>query len=297
MSKTLVILAAGIGSRFGGGIKQLTPVGPGGEIIIDYSIHDAIKAGFDRVLFIIRHDIEKDFTDVIGRRIESVCADLNVKVDYAFQEINDIPIPLPEGRTKPWGTGHALLACRGMLDGPFAVINSDDYYGTEGFKKAAEFLDTDRYGLVGYVLRNTLSDNGGVTRGICVTENGSLTGIDETKNIEKTSEGGARSGDRNIPVDSLVSMNFWCYPPEFMDYLETDFPRFLDKMTDPLKEEYLLPVIADAMLKQGTEISVIPTDDCWFGVTYAEDKASVIESFKSLYEEGIYNRDLYSDLK
>lgn len=297
MNKTLVILAAGIGSRFGGGIKQLTPVGPGGEIIIDYSIHDAIKAGFDRALFIIRHDIEKDFTDVIGKRIEKVCEGLNVKVDYAFQELDDIPAELPEGRTKPWGTGHALLACRGMLDGPFAVINSDDYYGTEGFKKASAFLDKGGYGLIGYVLRNTLSDNGGVTRGICRIDNGSLTGIDETKNIEKTAGGGARSGEKDIPTDSIVSMNFWCYPPEFMDYIEADFPRFLNEMTDPLKDEYLLPIIADAQLKQGTKISVIPTDDRWFGVTYAEDKDAVIESFRGLYDEGVYSKDLYSDLK
>ncbi len=297
MNKTLVILAAGIGSRFGGGIKQLAPVGPGGEIIIDYSIHDAIKSGFNRLVFIIRHEIEKDFMDVIGCRIEKVCSDLNVKVDYAFQEIDDIPMNLPEGRTKPWGTGHALLACRGMLDDPFTVINSDDYYGTEGFKKASAFLDKGGYGLVGYVLRNTLSDNGGVTRGICRIDSGSLTGIEETKNIEKTDTEGARSGDRDIRTDSIVSMNFWCYPPEFIDYLEKDFPRFLGGMTDPQKDEYLLPIIADAMLKQGIKISVIPTDDRWFGVTYAEDKNAVIESFRCLYEEGVYRNDLYSDLR
>ncbi len=168
--KTLAILAAGIGSRFGGGIKQLEPVDDYGHIIIDYSIHDAIAAGFTRIVFIIRHDIEEEFRAVIGNRIEEVCGRCNVEVAYAFQEMTNAPIPVPEGRTKPWGTGHAILACDGIIDSAFAVINADDYYGKEGFVKAAEFLETEGYGLVGYILKNTLSDNGGVTRGICVVE-------------------------------------------------------------------------------------------------------------------------------
>ena len=297
--KTLVILAAGIGSRFGGGIKQLEPVDANGHIIIDYSIHDAIAAGFKKVVFIIRHDIENDFKSVIGDRIENICKPLGVEVAYAFQEIDNIPDfsgrEKANGRTKPWGTGHALLACDGILDAPFAVINADDYYGKNGFVKAAEFLDTGAYGLVGYQLKNTLSDNGGVTRGICSVADGKLVGIDETKDIVKTADG-AESHGKAIDINSLVSMNFWCYPVEFMDVMKEGFPKFLESMTDPMKDEYLLPIIADEMLKDGVEFSVIPTDDKWFGVTYKEDKAAVVESFKKLIETGVYIEDLYSDL-
>ena len=296
MKTTLVILAAGIGSRFGGGIKQLEPIDGQGHIIIDYSIHDAIAAGFDKVIFIIRHDIEADFRERIGDRVEAAAAPLGVEIAYAFQEITNIPIPLPEGRAKPWGTGHAVLACEGMIDGPFAVINADDYYGTEGFKKAAAFLKTGGYGLVSYVLKNTLSDNGGVTRGICAVENGALTGITETREIMKTPTGAAVGG-RDVDVNSLVSMNFWCFPAAFMDVLKAGFPQFLAGMTNPVKEEYLLPMIVDGLLKTGTPVSVLPTDDQWFGVTYKEDEAAVVESFKNLYRQGVYQEDLYSDLK
>lgn len=295
MKKTLVILAAGIGSRYGGGVKQLESVGANGEIIIDYSIHDAIVAGFNKIIFIIRHDIEDDFRNVIGDRIERVCKPLDVEVAYAFQELSDVPISVPEGRSKPWGTGHAILACDGLIDEPFVVINADDYYGKHGFKVASEFLETGGYGLVGYVLKNTLSDNGGVTRGICTVKNGKLTGIDETKNIVMTEEGAETVG-RMLDVESLVSMNFWCYPKKFMSVLKKGFPEFLANMTDPQKDEYLLPIIADGMLKEGVEFSVLPTDDLWFGVTYKEDKASVVESFRKLYEDGVYKKDLYSDL-
>ena len=301
MSKTLVILAAGIGSRFGGGIKQLEPVDDYGHIIIDYSIHDAIVAGFTKIIFIIRHDIETDFKSVIGKRIEKICAPLGVKVAYAYQEITDIPDfagkESTEGRLKPWGTGHAVLACDGLIGEPFAVINADDYYGKNGFKKAAGFLSShpNEYALVGYRLKNTLSDNGGVTRGICNVDNGKLTGIAETKNIIKIATGAAVD-DKAIDTNSLVSMNFWCYPAEFMNVLKNGFPEFLDHMTDPMKDEYLLPIIADGMLKEGTEFSVLSTDDRWFGVTYKEDKIAVVESFRRLIEVGDYRVDLYSDL-
>lgn len=232
MNKTLAILAAGIGSRFGGGIKQLEPVGPHEEIIIDYSIHDAIAAGFNKIIFIIRRDIEADFKRIIGERIEKVCAPLGVKICYAFQELSDIPISLPEGRTKPWGTGHAILACKGLINEPFAVINADDYYGKDGFRKAAAFLQKGRYGLVGYILKNTLSDNGGVTRGICNVKDGRLVGIDETKNIVKTN-GGAAANGQALPLDALVSMNFWCFPSSFLPVLESGFTLFLADMEDP----------------------------------------------------------------
>lgn len=295
MTKTLVILAAGIGSRFGGGIKQLEPVDDYGHIIIDYSIHDAIAAGFNKIIFIIRHDIEDDFRRIIGTRIENVCLSLNVEVAYAFQELSDIPCEFPEGRVKPWGTGHAVLACEGLIDGSFAVINSDDYYGKNGFIKASGFLG-DKYGLVGYQLKNTLSENGGVTRGVCSVNAGKLVGITETKNIVKTDDG-AESNGTVINIDSLVSMNFWCYPKEFIGVLKEKFPVFLNNMKDPLKDEFLLPIIADEMLKEGTEFSVLPTDDKWFGVTYKEDKATVVNSLKELTRKGVYKHPLYDDLK
>lgn len=295
MKKTLVILAAGIGSRFGTGIKQLEPVDDGGHIIIDYSIHDAIKVGFEKIVFIIRKEIEEDFKTVIGNRIEKVCEPLGVEIAYAFQELVDVPTAVPEGRTKPWGTGHAVLCASDQIDSPFAVINADDYYGKKGFAKAAKFLENGEYGLIGYILKNTLSDNGGVTRGICVVEDGRLMGIDETRNIIKTQYGASAEG-KTVDAYSLVSMNFWCYPKAFIEVLRNGFPEFLNRMTDPLKDEYLLPVIADGMLKNGVEFSVLRTDDKWFGVTYKEDKPVVIESIKKLIESGVYETDLYSDL-
>lgn len=300
MDISLVILAAGIGSRFGGGVKQLAPVGPGGELIIDYSIHDALKAGFNKVVFIIRRDIYDDFREVIGERTEERFRSLGVKWEYAFQE----PVDFPEGRKKPWGTGQAVLSCKDLLDGPFAVINADDYYGREAFVKAYEFLkdmpegENGRYGMIGYVLKNTLSDNGCVTRGICKRDgNGCLTGIDETHNIEKTASGAA-AGGRELDTESLVSMNFWMLPAYFVDLLEDGFKEFRAHLSDPLKEEYLLPAIVDAQLQAGNcTVTVLPTEDSWFGVTYKEDKASVIESFRELYAAGVYGGDLYDDMK
>lgn len=293
MKKTLVILAAGIGSRFGGGIKQLEPVDEYGHLIIDYSIHDAIAAGFNKIIFIIRHDIEADFREIIGNRIEATCRALGVETAYAFQELAGSGAP--EGRTKPLGTGHAVLACDGLIDSPFAVINADDYYGKSGFQKAAEFLAAGDYALVGYILKNTLSDNGGTTRGVCTVENGRLVGISETKNIIKTAFGAEADGVA-LDVNVLVSMNFWCYPPSFMEVLRKGFPAFLASMVDPMKDEYLLPIIADGMLKEGTEFSVLSTDDSWIGVTYKEDKPAVVESFKRMLDEGTYQPDLYGDL-
>lgn len=247
--KTLVILAAGIGSRFGGGVKQLTPVDDHGHLIIDYSIHDAIAAGFDKIVFIIRHNIEADFRAMIGDRIEKLCRPLGVEITYAYQEITDVPVKV-EGRVKPWGTGHAVLCAAEHINSPFAVINADDYYGKNGFAKAVEFLSTtpDDYALIGYILKNTLSDNGGVTRGICATEDGKLVGINETKNIVKT-EAGAEVDGQAVDVESLVSMNFWCYPQGFISILKKGFPEFLKTTPIIEKDEYLLPIIADGMLK------------------------------------------------
>ena len=301
MNKILVILAAGIGSRYGGGIKQLEAVDERNHLIIDYSIHDAVAAGFNKIVFIIRHDIENEFREIIGDRIEKTVKPLGVEIVYTFQEITTLPT-LPNGiidivssRTKPWGTGHAVLCAADVIDAPFAVINADDFYGAEGFKKAAEFLDNNQYALVGYVLKNTLSDNGGVTRGICTIDNGKLVSLNETKNIVKNNNGAEADGIE-LDINSLVSMNFWCYPQQFIDVLKVGFPIFLAELNDPLKDEYLLPIIADQMLKEGVEFRVLPTASQWFGVTYKEDKPSVIKSIGQLVNEGIYPEDLFSDL-
>ena len=307
MKTTLVIMAAGIGSRYGGGIKQLAAVGPNGEIIMDYSIHDAIEAGFDKIVFIIRHDIEQAFREAIGDRIEGICAGLGVELGYAFQELDALPegVTLPEGRTKPWGTGQAVLACKDQLDGPFAVINADDYYGKQAFVLLHDFLQgytPEKPGalcMAGFVLKNTLSDNGAVTRGICrMNEEGYLTGVDETSGIEKTAEG-AQAGGKVIDAESLVSMNMWGLTPEFADMLEKGFVEFFGGIAgNEMKAEYLLPIFIDSLLKQGkVDVKVLPTQDRWFGVTYQEDKPVVVESFAKLIEAGVYQKDLFSDLR
>ena len=233
MKKTaLVVMAAGIGSRFGGGIKQLEPVGPSGEIIMDYSIHDALEAGFNKVVFIIRKDLEKDFKEIIGNRIEKL-----VEVEYAFQELDNLPggFQNPEGRTKPWGTGQAVLSCKGLLKEPFAVINADDYYGKEAFVKVHDYLVEEHpdngmldFCMAGFILGNTLSDNGAVTRGICKVEHGYLTDVVETSGIEKLQNGGAAvpgEDGKLVPVDaeSYVSMNMWGLTPELLDEIEKGF--------------------------------------------------------------------------
>lgn len=302
MKTSLVIMAAGIGSRFGQGIKQLEPVGPHGEIIMDYSIHDALEAGFDRVVFIIRHDLEKDFREVIGERIEKVCP-----VAYAFQDKNDLPagFTCPEDRKKPWGTGQAVLACRDIVKEPFLVINADDYYGKEGFRIAHDFLiaNGDRKGafcMPGFILKNTLSENGAVTRGICrVNAEGYLTGVTETGGLMPDHSGAVAEIDgMRVPIDpnSIVSMNMWALTPDFMDELRAQFPVFLAGIpAGNVKAEFLLPSVIDGMIKSGkATVKVIPTHDRWFGVTYHEDKQLVVDSFKKLYAQGVYNDDLYS---
>ena len=308
MKTTLLIMAAGIGSRFGEGIKQLEPVDNNNHIIMDYSIHDAIEAGFNHIVFIIREDIESEFKEVIGNRIASVCKEHDVTVEYAFQNINDIPGELPEGRTKPWGTGQAVLAAKSLLTTPFIVINADDYYGKESFFKLHDFLEeytpekpTD-FCAAGFILKNTLSENGGVTRGVCqVNENGYLTGIDETKNIVKVGNKAAvqkEDGPEPIDENSHVSMNMWGLTPEFVETLEKGFKEFFEKPdVDVLKEEYLLPIYIDELLQKGeVTVKVLETQDKWFGVTYKEDKDSVVESFKKLIEEGVYKEKLFDDI-
>ena len=300
MNTTLLIMAAGIGSRFGTGIKQLEPVDASGHIIMDYSIHDAIDAGFNHVVFIIRRDIEQEFRAVIGDRIASICAAHDVTVDYAFQDINDIPGTLPEGRTKPWGTGQAVLAAKKALNTPFIVINADDYYGKEGFRSVHEYLvNGGRSCMAGFVLKNTLSDNGGVTRGICkMDEQNNLTEVVETKNIVKTASGAEADGVA-VDVDSLVSMNMWGLTPDFLTTLEGGFREFFEKEVpgNPLKAEYLIPIFIGELLKQGKmSVKVLKTDDTWYGMTYHEDVAAVKESFKKMLEKGVYKTELFSDL-
>lgn len=297
MSKdiTLVIMAAGIGSRFGGGIKQLEPVGPNGEIIMDYSIHDALEAGFNKVVFIIRKDLEKDFKEIIGNRIEKLC-----KIDYAFQELDNLPDGFikPDGRTKPWGTGQAVLACKGIVNEPFVIINADDYYGKEAFVKVHDFLidaEPRKYCGAGFILKNTLSDNGGVTRGICKLDaEMNLIDIAETPDIIKTADG-ASAGGQVIDAESYVSMNMWGVTPEYIDLLEKGFQDFLANVEkDNLKAEFLVPVYMDKLIKNGEiTVKMLETNDKWFGVTYKEDKESVANAFKDLYAKGVYKNNLY----
>ena len=264
----------------------MEPVDDADHIIMDYSIHDAIEAGFNHVVFIIRKDIEKEFKDVIGDRIASVCSAHDVTVDYVFQDIKDIPGTLPEGRTKPWGTGQAVLAAKKIIKTPFIVINADDYYGREGFKSVHEYLmNGGKSCMAGFVLSNTLSDNGGVTRGICkMDKNGNLTEIVETKNIVKTADGTEADGV-SVDVNSLVSMNMWGLTPGFLDMLENGFKEFFDKEvpSNPLKAEYLIPVFIGELLERGKmSVKVLKTNDTWYGMTYHEDVASVKDSFRKM---------------
>lgn len=300
MDTTLLIMAAGIGSRFGGGIKQLEPVDEQGHIIMDYSIHDAIEAGFNKVIFIIRKDIEEEFREVIGSRISAICAEHNVTVDYAFQDINDIPGELPAGRTKPWGTGQAVLAAKDLITTPFIVINADDYCGKEGFKAVHTYLvEGGKSCMAGFVLKNTLSDNGGVTRGICrMDADHNLTEVDETKNIVKTVDGAEADGVK-LDVDSLVSMNMWGLTPDFLQTLEKGFAEFFKEEVpaNPLKAEYLIPIyIGELLKKDQMSVKVLRTNDTWYGMTYHEDVAAVKESFRQMLAEGVYKEELFSDL-
>lgn len=293
-------MAAGIGSRFGTGIKQLEPVDDNNHIIMDYSVHDAIEAGFNHIVFIIRKDIEKEFKEVIGNRIENICKAHEVTVDYAFQNINDIPESLPEGRTKPWGTGQAVLSAKRVIDSPFIVINADDYYGKDGFSAVHEYLiNGGKSCMAGFVLKNTLSDNGGVTRGICKMDaENNLTEVIETKNIVKTSKGAEVNGVA-IDTESLVSMNMWGLTPEFLDVLEKGFAEFFEKDVpeNPLQAEYLIPIFIGELVKQGKmSVKVLKSNDTWYGMTYKEDVADVRESFGKMLEKGLYQEDLFSDL-
>lgn len=301
----LVIMAAGIGSRFGGGIKQLEPMGPGGEIIMDYSIHDALEAGFNKIVFIIRKDLEQDFREIIGRRIEKIAP-----VEYVYQELDRLPegYTVPEGRKKPWGTGHAVLMVKDLVKEPFMVINADDYYGKEGFRKLHDYMvrdmdtQSDVYEICmgGFILANTLSENGTVTRGVCqMNPDGTLKSVEETYGIQvKDGRLEASDVDGNpvqVSLDQHVSMNMWGLPPRFLDELEKDFPRFLDNIREgDLKAEYLLPTIIGNLVRAGrARVRVLETRDKWFGVTYREDKEAVVAAIRRLIADGVYKERLY----
>lgn len=299
MKTSLLIMAAGIGSRFGGGIKQLEPVDDRGHIIMDYSIKDAIDAGFNKIIFIIRKDIEADFREVIGDRIEAVCGEKGIEVCYAFQNLNDIPegFEIPEGRTKPWGTGQAVLAARELIKEPFAVINADDYYGEECFCLVYEYLVSGGDAcMAGFVLRNTLSENGGVTRGICrMNDDAYLTDVCETKNIIKT-KSGAESDGVSIDPESLVSMNMWGFGENIVSSLKDGFKEFFEKVVpeNPLKSEFLIPIyIGELLEKDAIQVKVLRTDDTWYGMTYREDVPAVKASFAKMLNEGRYSEELF----
>ena len=289
---TLVIMAAGIGSRFGGGIKQLAPVGPNGEIIMDYSIYDAKKAGFNKVVFVIRKDIEEEFDRIIGSRIKEI-----IDVEYVFQELDNIPndyLEMFKQRTKPWGTGQAILCCKDVVKEPFLVINAYEYLSNDQMN-----TDKQQIAMVSFILKNTLSDNGGVTRGICsVNEDNHLINIVETHNIEKGDNSAfVKDGDRVIDIDLNVpvSMNMWALQPAIFNVLDEKFKIFLEKLCqDDLKAEYLLPTIIGDLLKEDlVDVTVLKSQDNWFGVTYKEDKQSVIDSIKELIIDGVYPNKLY----
>lgn len=290
----LVIMAAGIGSRFGGGIKQLEPVGPNGEIIMEYSIHDALEAGFNEVVFIIRKDLEDYFRKMIGDKTQKRC-----KVSYAFQELSNLPngFTAPPERTKPWGTGQAVLSCKGIVDVPFVIINADDYYGKEAFVKMHDFLlntTPGKYCGAGFILKNTLSENGGVTRGICtLDEDGTLVDIVETSNIVKT-ENGAEADGKVLDVDSYVSMNMWGVTPDYIQLLEDGFIKFLSNVKEgDLKAEFLVPIYMDELIKSGkVSVKMLETNDKWFGITYKDDKPAVTAALTALHKSGAYPEKL-----
>lgn len=302
----LVIMAAGMGSRYGG-LKQIDPVDQYGNIIMDFSIYDALEAGFEKVVFIIKKAIEKEFKENVGDRMAK-----HVQVEYVYQELDKIPagFEVPEGRVKPWGTGHALLCCKDVIDGPFAVINADDYYGKSAFKEIYDQLtkqeddDKYQYAMVGYKLYNTLTENGHVARGVCSTdENGKLTDIVERTKIEKhgdiaefTEDDGATWTE--LPEETLVSMNLWGFTESCLKELDERFAKFLEKSLpeNPLKCEYFIPFVVDELLKEGkAEVTVLKSVDRWYGVTYKEDKEMVVNAIKAMKNEGKYPEKLWED--
>lgn len=301
MKPTLVVLAAGMGSRYGG-LKQVDPVGPSGEAILDYSVFDAIRGGFGKIVFIIRKDIEEAFRAQVGAKYEGV-----IPVEYAFQDLADIPAPhkVPDGRTKPWGTAHAVRAARNVVREPFAVINADDFYGRDAFARLGAFLSAEAQGrklnlaMVGYRLDRTLSENGSVARGICeIAADGTLRGVTEMTKLVKAGDAAENREDEadpvKIPLDARVSMNCWGFTPKLFDELEERFRKFLAARGAELKSEWYIPFVVDELIREGrASCTVLPTDSSWFGVTYREDKPFVVGEIKKLVDAGEYPATLF----
>lgn len=300
MKPTLVIMAAGMGSRYGG-LKQIDPVGPSGEIVLDYSVYDAIRAGFGKVVFIIRPDIEEAFRGVVGTKFEG-----KIDVEYVFQTLEKIPagFSVPEGRTKPWGTGQAVLAAKPVVQEPFAVINADDFYGRESFEVIAAQLktmavDSPNGCMVGFYIKNTLSPHGSVARGSCDVQDGRLVTVTERFEIERKKDGVIRYEEngllKKMADDDMVSMNTWGFSPQLFDFLDRGFVQFLTRAGREMKSEYLLPELIDGMIKRGeTVVDVLPSNEKWMGVTYSEDKPEVTAGIRRLVDAGIYPENLWA---
>ena len=296
----LLIMAAGMGSRYGG-LKQMDPVGPDGEFILDYSLYDARRAGFERAILVIKQENEKDFRKLL-------CDRVHFPIEFAYQSISDLPdgYAIPPQRIKPWGTGHAVLSARALIDAPFCVINADDYYGAQAFTLAYQHLthmtDDADFSMVGYMLRNTLSETGFVARGVCdVTPEGMLTDINERTHIISTVDGPLMSEDlRNytrLSPDTVVSMNMWSFPRAMIDRLQEAFPAFLDKALreNPERAEFFLPFVVDELLQAGkARVTVATTQDRWYGVTYREDRALVVDALRQMTKEGLYANPLWT---
>ncbi|MAZ93504.1 MAG: nucleotidyltransferase [Lentimicrobiaceae bacterium] len=299
MKPTLLILAAGIGSRYGG-VKQMDEIGPSGESIIDYSIFDAIRAGFGKVVFVLNPKIEKDFKDIYEPRLNG-----KIKTDYVLQEVSAVPdgVSINSERIKPWGTGHAVLVAKNVINEPFAVINADDFYGKNAFELISNFMhekgnNSSEYGMVGYKLSNTLSENGSVSRGVCQTDKGYLTDVVERTSI--INQGSKIVFEQNnikhdIDANSVVSMNFWGFTPLFFDQLEKDFRIFIANNADNIKAEFYIPSVANDLIKKNeAEITMLTSNDKWFGVTYQDDKETTIKRVKDLVDKGIYPTNIWS---
>ena len=288
-SAALVVMAAGMGSRFQG-LKQIEPVGPKGEILLDFSVFDAKRAGFDKVVFVIKKEIEKDFKEVIGQRIEKM-----IDVEYVYQDVNNVPegVEIPAERSKPWGTAHAVLTAKDVIDTPFAVINADDYYGISAYKKIYDCITKDETEIcmVGFKLANTITENGTVSRGVCEVEDGILKTITEVTKINGNCEYTEDDGATWTPLseDTVVSMNMWGFKPSIFEEMEEGLVRFFDENKDNLlKAEYFLPSVVDYKIKKGTSVDVMTTDDKWYGMTYKEDKVVVCEAISELVADGKY---------
>ncbi len=297
MKPTLVIMAAGMGSRYGG-LKQMDPVGPNGETLLEYSIHDAIKAGFGKVVFVIRSDFETEFKEQVGSRFED-----KIDVQYAFQALDNLPegFSVPEGRTKPWGTGQAVLACKDLVKEPFCVQNADDFYGAEAYQTIADGFEQLADGdscMVGYLLKNTLSPHGYVSRGVCEISDGFLTEVVERTHIETNEAGTVQFIENDVSTEmtgnEIVSMNFWGFAPQIFQTLEEKFIAFLNEQGSELKSEWYIPSIVTDMMNNGeTKVKVLSSEGKWFGVTYPEDRPTVVAALKAMHDEGKYPSRLW----